>query len=218
MFYECNEYLLNLCFVRNVFYFCSLQEDILLAETHAYKFMKKFSFLILLLGVCILVSSTQKLDVERPASVNRYIQKYRYLSVELNKETGIPIPIIIAIAGLESNWGKSELATLANNHFGIKHKEEWTGWTYCKQTVEYEGWVPFVTEACFRKYPLIKESYTDFGRFVKTRPNYKHLQYAPSWNYRAWAEGLKTGGYATDPEYAEKILRIIWRYHLYDFA
>jgi len=179
----------------------------------------KNSFLFCLLAcTSILLSSFTPEVTSRPASVNRYLHKFRYLSVELNQQTGIPIPIIMAIAGLESNWGKSELALHANNHFGIKNKKDWQGWTYCKQTVEYNAWSSYLIEDCFRKYPLIRESYQDFGNFIKTRSNYSNLQDIPKWNYRAWTEGLKQGGYATDPAYSEKLLRIIWRYRLYEYA
>lgn len=172
----------------------------------------------LLASASILISSLSSIETIRPATVNNYLQKYHYLSIELNQQTAIPIPIIMAIAGLESNWGKSELALRANNHFGIKDKKEWQGWTYCKSTTEYQGWSAFTQQACFRKYPLIRQSYLDFGHFIQTRSNYSNLKHIPSWNYRAWAEGLKQGGYATDPAYVDKLLRIIWQYHLYEYA
>ena len=77
-------------------------------------------------------------ETDRPVVVQQYLQKHRFLSRELHQNTGIPEPVILAIAGLESNWGKSELAIQANNHFGIKTKVDWQGLTYCKTTVEYE--------------------------------------------------------------------------------
>lgn len=172
-------------------------------------------WILLLLSSSLCLSNTQQAD--RPYAVKQYIKKYRYLAVEINQKTAIPIPVILAVAGLESNWGKSELAIQANNHFGIKNKEEWTGLVYCKQTLEYYQWTPYEVRACFRKYPLIRASYEDFGNFVSTRPNYAHLKHVASWNYRSWADGLKIGGYATDPEYTDKLLRIIWRYQLYDY-
>lgn len=174
--------------------------------------------LLSLVMVCLLLGSTNNHDISRPANVQQYLQKFHYLATELNQSTGIPIPITLAVAGLESNWGKSELALQANNHFGIKAKHDWEPNQYCKLTQEYQLWYAYFTEACFRSYPLIRKSYEDFGQFITTRPNYRNLQQAPVWNYRAWAEGLQLGGYATDPEYAEKVLRIIWRYQLYDYA
>jgi len=201
-----------------VFYFSYMFFVFLfLKTTHITLQMKNTLLFIVLITSSVFISSLASEASKRPPSVYKYLQKYRYLSIELNQQTAIPIPVIMAIAGLESNWGESELALQANNHFGIKDKKDWQGWIYCKLTTEYQGWLAFTEKACFRKYPFIKESYQDFGYFIKTRPNYSNLQHIPSWNYRAWAEGLQKGGYATDPAYAEKILRIIWRYHLYEY-
>ncbi|RMF03742.1 MAG: hypothetical protein D6772_01720 [Bacteroidetes bacterium] len=179
----------------------------------------RFTGLIACIVVLVSSTTTHRAAFKRPANVNRYLQQYRYLAVELHEQTHIPIPIIIAVAGLESNWGESELALAANNHFGIKTKPEWQGSYYCKYTQEYSwsnGYQAYQTQACFRKYPLIRESYQDFGAFITQQPNYRSLQQVPKWNYRTWAEGLKAGGYATDPAYAEKLLRVIWRYRLYE--
>jgi len=85
--------------------------------------MKNCISWILLISISMLGSSQHSATDQRPFTVNKYIKKFHYLAIELNKETNIPVPIIIAIAGLESNWGKSELTINANNHFGIKNKE-----------------------------------------------------------------------------------------------
>ncbi|MEL7220391.1 MAG: glucosaminidase domain-containing protein [Bacteroidota bacterium] len=176
-------------------------------------------FIVLLVGSICWLSSHPMPDVAaRPNAVSEYLRKYQYLARELNQSTGIPVPIILAVAGLESNWGVSELAQNANNHFGIKTKPEWPGLTYCKVTLEYEGWLAYYTNDCFRQYKLIRDSYQDFGHFIKTRDNYQHLQNTPVWNYRAWADGLRSGGYATDPAYTDKLLGIIWRYKIYELV
>ncbi len=152
---------------------------------------------------------------ERPWQVNKYIKQYRYLSVELNQKTNIPIPVILAIAGLESNWGKSELALQANNHFGIK-ANNWWGSTYCKNSAEYWGSELSTSFECFRKYPLIRESYQDFGRFILSRTAYSWLLAPPVSDYRLWAQTLEDSSYATDPYYAEKLIRVIEEYRLYE--
>jgi flagellum-specific peptidoglycan hydrolase FlgJ len=153
------------------------------------------------------------LPVERPTKVQTYITKYRYLAVELNQNTGIPIPIIIAVAGLESDWGSSDLALRGNNHFGIKAKD-WQGPNHCKFTYEYlnEEWR--LIEACFRKYTFIRDSYNDFGNFLRTRPHYQILFAYPQHDLQAWAKGLLMCQYATDPDYPEKLLRLIREYEL----
>ncbi|MCO6489623.1 MAG: glucosaminidase domain-containing protein [Phaeodactylibacter sp.] len=157
-----------------------------------------------------------KKNPSRPEKVEQYIEKYRYLSVELNQRTGIPTPIIIAVAGLESDWGTSDLARKANNHFGIKANGDWLGPAHCKPSTEYLDGVPVRNWECFRKYPLIRQSYEDFGRFLLTRPNYRNLRYYPEWDTWSWAIGLQAGGYATDPGYAEKLMAAIEAYRLYE--
>lgn len=152
--------------------------------------------------------------VARPENVQHYLNKYRYLSVELNKQTGIPLPIILAVAGLESNWGSSELAQQANNHFGLKIKEDWEGQEYCIVTEEFANGFSYQSFECFRKYPLIRQSYQDFGRFLQNRGHYRDMFRQPAWNYYRWADSLQKSGYATDPEYAQKLIRLIETYRL----
>ncbi|MBK8493520.1 MAG: glucosaminidase domain-containing protein [Saprospirales bacterium] len=151
--------------------------------------------------------------MERPWKVQNYLTKYRYLAVELNQKEGIPIPIIFAVAGLESDWGTSELAVKSNNHFGIK-ATDWAGSSHCKYTYEYLNgdWLQLMD--CFRKYTFIKDSYVDFGTFLRTRSNYDFLFRIPQDNLEAWAYGLWYCNYATDPEYSEKLLELIEKYQL----
>lgn len=152
-------------------------------------------------------------DVDRPWKVQNYINKFRYLAVELNQQTGIPVPLILAVAGLESDWGTSDLASYSNNHFGIKSKD-WVGPTYCKLTWEYVNGVWVEVTECFRKYQLVRDSYFDFGNFLLTRGNYKDLFDIPQENIDDWAWGLWYSHYATDPDYSEKLLRLIADYEL----
>lgn len=89
--------------------------------------------------------------------------------------------------------------------------------SYCKNTLEYGNYYPdqpYMAQQCFRKYFYIRESYQDFGLFIQSKHYYRQLLYYPSWNYRAWAEVMQRNGYATDPEYANKVLSMIWRYQL----
>lgn len=182
---------------------------------------QKTSFLLLLLLICLshLSFKIETVPASRPWQVKEYVQQYGYLARELSAETGIPAPLILAVAGLESGWGRSELAKSANNHFGIKAKKEWVGMSYCKNTLEYGQYQvgqPYLANQCFRKYAYIRESYQDFGYYLKSKPYFNQLLYYPSWNYRAWAEEMQKNGYATDPAYANKVLNLIWRYQLHE--
>jgi flagellum-specific peptidoglycan hydrolase FlgJ len=159
------------------------------------------------------VSFTSADEIHRPPQVEKYIQKFGFLAKELNQQTGIPAPIILAMAGLESQWGKSDLALRGNNHFGLKAKE-WAGPVYCKETREVIQGQDQQLSQCFRKYPLVRHSYQDFGRHLATNLRYRQLFYYAAWDYRSWAHGLEYYNYATDPEYAEKLVGIIERYGL----
>ncbi|MGA1582050.1 MAG: glycoside hydrolase family 73 protein [Saprospiraceae bacterium] len=149
------------------------------------------------------------------AKVDQYINQHKYLAAKLKATSGIPMSIILGLAGLESNWGTSELARRSNNHFGIKKGAYWQGPVYCKDTEEYpDGRTSTRMVQCFRKYSYISDSYRDFGQHL-TKDRYKGLyNHSPS-RYRYWAYTLQDAGYATDPKYAEKLIHIIEHYQLH---
>lgn len=152
---------------------------------------------------------------DRPWKVSRYLGNYQYLAVQLQESYGIPLAISFGVAGLESDFGLSSLALQSNNHFGIKNTD-WEGAVHCQYTSEWMpegGFLP--VKACFRKYPLIADSYRDFALFLTGRSSYQDAFGIPRWDYTTWAWHLQEGGYATDPRYATKLIQLIERYHLY---
>ncbi len=134
-----------------------------------------------------------------------YIAQYKNDAVKDMKKTGVPASITLAQALLESEDGNSTLAIEANNHFGIKCAE-WTGPTYTKDDDK--------RDECFRKYNSALESYDDHSSFLKTRDRYAFLFSFDMTDYKAWAKGLKKAGYATNPQYAERLIKIIEDYQL----
>ena len=123
--------------------------------------------------------------------------------------------ITIAQAILESNWGKSNLAVKANNIFGIKG--DYNGRKYLHDTweVDKEG-KRFNSTEWFRHYPNIGASVVDHGEFFTSTPwrsnNYKHV--IGETDYKIAAQALSDAGYATDPQYADKLINIIETYNL----
>ena len=120
---------------------------------------------------------------------------------------GIPASITMAQGILESNSGNSHLSLTSNNHFGIKCKKNWTGEKVYHDDDE-KG-------ECFRKYPSVEDSYRDHAEFLDKSPRYDSLFVYSSTDYRSWARGLKAAGYATAPDYAERLVRIIEENKLY---
>jgi LysM repeat protein len=136
-----------------------------------------------------------------------YIQSYKNIAIRKMNEYKIPASITLAQGLLESGCGSSELTINANNHFGIKCHKEWTGMTYTMDDDE--------KNECFRKYASAEESYNDHSYFLTTRPRYAPLFELDIKDYKGWAYGLKSTGYATNPKYAEMLIRIIEENELY---
>lgn len=124
------------------------------------------------------------------------------------KLCNIPASVILAQAMLESGNGSSNLATSANNHFGIKCHKEWRGPTFTMDDDE--------KDECFRKYESVVDSYSDHSLFLCSRKWYAFLFTLPKNDYVAWAKGLKQAGYATHPAYAELLIEIIEKNRLYE--
>lgn len=140
-------------------------------------------------------------------SVNDYINLYRGIAVGEMKRTGIPASITLAQAIIESDCGRSRLAKEANNHFGIKCHNGWTG-PSIKHTDNSRN-------ECFRKYPRAEESFFDHSDFLRSTSRYSSLFNINSNDYKSWAQGLKKAGYATNPDYANMIIRTIEQNGLY---
>ncbi len=137
-----------------------------------------------------------------------YIDRYASLAQEQEQLHGIPASITLAQGLLESRAGQSTLATEANNHFGIKCHTNWQG-----PSVTRSDDAP---DECFRAYASARESFEDHSRFLATR-RYQPLYELSPGDYAAWAHTLKSCGYATDPNYAYRLIAIIERYSLHDY-
>ena len=153
---------------------------------------------ILLFSVAFAQAETRK----------EFIRKYTHIAIKEMERTGIPASIKLAQGILESGCGQSELCVNANNHFGIKC-HDWTGATYHMDDD--------LSDECFRKYKNPEQSWVDHSTFLTTRPRYASLFDIPTTDYKAWAKGLKAAGYATNPQYAERLIKIIEEEELYKF-
>ncbi len=158
--------------------------------------MIRYNVLFILLFIFATGYSQQK-----QLSREEYIQKYYKLAISEMERSGIPASITMAQGCWESQNGNSELATKGNNHFGIKCKSDWTG----KRIYHDDD----SKKECFRKYVHAEASYTDHTNFLMASSRYSFLFQLDPKDYVAWARGLKQAGYATDPIYAERLIKII---------
>jgi len=140
-------------------------------------------------------------------AVKSYISTYREIAIKEMMEYRIPASITMAQGLYESSAGRSRLATEAKNHFGIKCHKEWTGKTFTQDDE--------TKNECFRKYSNPEESFRDHSWFLSSRDRYKPLFKLEITDYKGWATGLQTCGYATNPQYASRLIKTIENYHLY---
>ena len=137
-----------------------------------------------------------------------YIERYKNVALQSEREFGIPASITLAQGLLESSVGQSKMALEANNHFGIK-AYHWTGEVYGVDSLS--------SRVGYRKYGCPEDSYLDHAQFLRG-PRYSILYQFDVTDYRSWAQGLRDCGYAEDPAYPQKLVRIIEQYELYTLA
>ena len=136
-----------------------------------------------------------------------YIYRWRATAVDNMEVYGIPASITMAQAILESGFGNGYLARVANNHFCIKCKKSWTG-----RTITHADDSP---DDCFRVYDSVEESFEDHANFLCSGQRYEFLFAYDTDDYKSWAKGLKQAGYATAPDYAERLIGVVERYSLH---
>ncbi|WP_068786104.1 glycoside hydrolase family 73 protein [Paenibacillus phocaensis] len=139
---------------------------------------------------------------------NGFIEKIAPLAVASAKQSGIPASLTMAQAALESNWGNSRLAAEANNLFGLKGSGP--AGNLILPTTEYRGGNAVTVNAAFRKYRTWAESIADHARLLSAQ------RYAGAIRKTGpeAARAVAAAGYATDPQYASKLIRLMDTYKL----
>ena len=165
--------------------------------------MKRFAAIFVLL-----LSATGAFAAHTLSDSKTYIETYSSVAKAEMSRTGVPASITLAQGLLESGAGQSDLATVAFNHFGIKcHR--WTGRSFYKDDDK--------ANECFRAYDSVEESFRDHSDFLRYQDRYKALFELDPTDYEGWARGLKAAGYATDPSYPDKLIKLIEDFELYKF-
>jgi len=141
-------------------------------------------------------------DQKRKAQL-QYVQRFAKVAQIEQEKFGIPASIKLAQGVLESQAGKSPLATQNNNHFGIKCFSRKCRKGHCRNFKDDSH------KDFFRIYPSAWESYRNHSLLLKNEERYQALFNHPTDDYRSWAYGLAKAGYATDKQYADKLIGLI---------
>lgn len=145
------------------------------------------------------------------AHVEQFVTRMLPAAQRASQETGVPAQLIMAQAALESGWGRREIRTqdgsTSYNVFGIKADKSWKGPVAETATTEYVNGVAQKTRAAFRAYGSYEQAFSDYAKFLVTNPRYTNV--LATQDPAEAAHGLQRAGYATDPGYGGKLVRIM---------
>ena len=148
----------------------------------------------------------------QPAHVQAFQSRLASHAEEASRTTGIPAKFMLGQAALESGWGKREIratdGSTSHNLFGIKASTGWKGRVVEAVTTEYVSGVPQKRIEKFRAYDSYADAFRDYANLLRSNPRYQNVL-ANATDVHGFAQGLQRAGYATDPEYAAKLTRII---------
>ena len=151
-------------------------------------------------------------DSGKPAHVRAFQDKLADAAEEAEQATGVPAKFMMGQAALETGWGKRVIrnsdGSSSNNLFGIKAGPGWKGKVATAVTTEYVNGKPHTRVEKFRSYASHADAFKDYAKMLSNNPRYeKVLQHGG--DAATFAHGLQRAGYATDPQYAAKLSRII---------
>ena len=155
------------------------------------------------------ISSLELQKTETPGTTGNFIQQIWPHAVDAAKKLGVSPQSLAAQAALESGWGKRELknadGSSTYNLFNIKASTGWIGQTVTREVLEYKNGVAGKQLERFKAYSSYEEAFSDYAKLISGSPRYSG---ALNQDINGFATGLQQGGFATDPGYANKVIRV----------
>ena len=151
------------------------------------------------------IASSQPFD-----SPQSFVNTMKPYAERAARALGVDSSLILAQAALETGWGKKVIANTrgsSHNLFNIKADKRWTGDKVATQTLEYHQGIPVKENAAFRSYSSFEDSFNDYVQFLNDNPRYNSALRHQG-NNESFIRGIHQAGYATDPEYADKVLKV----------
>ncbi|WOI36662.1 flagellar assembly peptidoglycan hydrolase FlgJ [Alteromonas sp. CI.11.F.A3] len=140
-----------------------------------------------------------------------FVETLRPYAEQVAEKYGMDAKAIIAQAAVETGWGKFVIHNAdgesSHNLFGIKANAQWEGSQAVVDTLEFNSGIPQKQKAAFRSYASLEEAVHDYGRFIVTQPRYQQAVEQAS-DAHSYTRELQSAGYATDPNYASKIMAV----------
>lgn len=147
-----------------------------------------------------------------PQNAREFVQQMSQHAEAASQDSGIPAHLMLGQAALETGWGKRQITgadgTPSNNLFGIKAGPNWKGKTVDALTTEYINGMPQKRIEKFRAYDSYADSFRDFANMMRNNPRYENVM-GNTGSTAGYAQAMQDAGYATDPQYASKLRRVI---------
>ena len=148
----------------------------------------------------------------QPAHIREFEDKLLAHAEDAARSTGIPAKFMLGQAALETGWGKREITSAdgstSHNIFGVKAGPAWKGKVVETATTEYVNGLPERRTERFKAYDSYGDAFRDYAKMITSNPRYQSVL-ANAQDVKGFAQGLQRAGYATDPNYAAKLTRII---------
>jgi flagellar protein FlgJ len=145
------------------------------------------------------------------SSPEQFVERLMPLAEKASDALGVDPRVLVAQAALETGWGRAIIRDAngqsSNNLFNIKAGTGWQGERVAVQTMEYRNGLPQPERAEFRAYASLEQSLDDYVQFIQDNPRYEDAL-SQAGKPVAYLQELQRAGYATDPEYADKIEQI----------
>lgn len=156
-------------------------------------------------------SKSEEASAAIPEHVRTFVERVWPHAEEASRKLGIPAQFLVAQAALETGWGRGELhradGTPSHNLFNIKAGRNWQGPVVALPVTEYANGRAYTEAARFRAYGSYGEAFQDYVRLLQNSPRYAEV--LNQQDAAGFARSLQSAGFATDPEYANKVARII---------
>ena len=156
-----------------------------------------------------LVNNTPQFDTPE-----EFVKAIEAPAKHVEKVLGIPHQVVIAQSALETGWGQKIIVNdngeSSNNLFNIKADNRWSGDKVTKDTLEFENGEMVKKPEPFRTYSTLKDSVNDYIDFLSDNPRYQQALEKVN-NVEQFLQGIQKAGYATDPQYADKIMGTLER-------
>ena len=164
------------------------------------------------MNIAAAVAATPATGAAPLSQTGDFVNRIWSHAVDAARSIGVRPQFMVGQAALESGWGKHEIRNAdgsgTHNLFGVKAGRGWNGPSVEKTTTEYVNGVAHKTTAKFRVYASYGEAFKDYAKLIGGNPRYAGVM-AQAQDAQGFARGLQQAGYATDPSYADKLVRVI---------